>query len=180
MPGRAAAPALAAALVLTAAAPASAHTSLSASTPAAGTAVAAPREVALSFSGPVLERLAAVSVRGADGRERSRGGPVLRGRATLVQPLDPPLTPGRWQVAYRVVAADGHPLTGRVAFSVVAAPGAATSTPAPPALAGDGPARPAGQPADDGAPTALLAGLAVAGLGAAAAAARAVRRRGAP
>ena len=91
-------------------------------------------QVVLTFSGDVLPELTAVVVTGPGGPERSLPRPVVRGGA-VVQPLPAPLDLGSWTVAYRVVAADGHPLTGAVPFRVAAAPPASSGGPAPgPAL----------------------------------------------
>lgn len=133
---RAAVPALA--LVVLAAAPASAHTALSGSLPADGGTTAATDQVVLSFTGTLLERLLAVTVVGPDGSDAARGAPRLQG-TDVVQPLERPLPGGRVTVSYRVVAADGHPLTGQVAFTVA---DAGTSTAAPTAAPGSTTARP--------------------------------------
>lgn len=168
----AALPALA--LVLLGAPPASAHTALSGSTPAAGTSGSAPQEVVLAFTGEVLARLSAVTVVGPDGADHAQGAPRVRGD-TLVQAVDAPLPPGAWTVSYRVVAADGHPLTGQVPFTVqgpeattAPAPARSATAPTAPAPTATDPAAAAPGPAPDagGVPGVVL-GLGVAGLGAA-------------
>ena len=168
MSGRA--PVCALALVLLAASPASAHTGLSGSVPADGATTVAPDRVVLSFSGRVLERLSAVTVVGPDGTDAADGALTVDG-TDVVQPLDGPLQAGRWTVSYRVVAADGHPLSGRLDFTVAGAMAPPTTgTPA-----ATGPAAPAPTPATaapapsgadaEGPPPVLLGGLLAGGLG---------------
>jgi len=118
--GRLLLPVLLLLVLLGAASPASAHTRLTGSSPSAGAEVpAATTEVVLSFTGTVNEAFSTVVVTGPDGAEAGSGSPVLRGR-DVVQELEGPLAPGTWTVAYRVVAADGHPITGTLAFTVAA------------------------------------------------------------
>lgn len=173
MSRRAAAPALA--LVLLTASPAAAHTGLSGSLPADGATAAAPEQVVLSFSGEVVGRLSAVTVVGDDGADAADGRPVVEG-TDVVQPLERPLEPGRWTVSYRVVAVDGHPLTGQLAFTVGGA-GAAAPPAAGPAQDDTAGGR-AGSPAGPDAPSALLLAVATAGAVALAALVRRRRSRG--
>jgi copper resistance protein C len=111
------------------ASPASAHTVLQSVTPAEGAVVADPGEVQLVFSGELREELVTVVVSGPDGADVADGPPSSSG-GSVVQPLRRPLAGGTWTVAYRVVADDGHPLTGTSTFvveaQVEAAPGADT------------------------------------------------------
>jgi copper resistance protein C len=114
---------LAALVVL--AGPAHAHTRLTSSAPAAGGQVSGLSEAVLSFDDPVQPSLSTVRVVGPDGVDRATGPAVERGGSTVVQPVAGPLPPGPYRVDYRVVAADGHPITGSVPFEVLpAAPGA--------------------------------------------------------
>ena len=112
-----------------AASPAWAHTRLVSSTPAAGASVQAPAEVVLVFSEAVQPGLSALSVTGADGEEHVAGSPAAGGDGSSVtQPLRAPLEAGSYRVAYRVLAADGHPVTGSFEITATAPP-----APAPPA-----------------------------------------------
>jgi methionine-rich copper-binding protein CopC len=126
---------LAATLSVVSAAPASAHTRLVSSTPSQGGSADAPTEVVLVFSEPVQAGLSAMSVRGADGEEQVSGSPSEGGDgASVSQALQGPLEPGTYTVAYRVLAGDGHPVTGSFEITAVApAPApdadAATTTP---------------------------------------------------
>ena len=129
---------LGALLATVTAAPAWAHTRLVSSTPSAGASVEAPAEVVLVFNDPVQPGLSALSVTGADGEEHVDGTPTSGGDgSSVVQALRSPLAPGTYQVAYRVLAADGHPVTGTFEITAVApadaapTPAASTSAPTP-------------------------------------------------
>ncbi len=126
--------------VLGLAAPASAHTRLVSSTPAQDVAAQAPHEVVLAFSDAVQTGLSTVRVTGSDGAQHAAGSPSPAGDgASVVQALRSPLAPGSYAVAYRVIAADGHPVTGSFEITAVAA----ASAPATPA-AGPSAAAPRG------------------------------------
>jgi methionine-rich copper-binding protein CopC len=109
--------------------PASAHTRLSGAAPAAGSTVEPVAEVVLDFTDEVQPDLSTVAVTGPDGADRSSGAPVLQDGTRVVQALAAPLAAGRWTVAYRVVARDGHPVVGSHVFDVTAP--AVTPEPAP-------------------------------------------------
>jgi methionine-rich copper-binding protein CopC len=110
--------------------PASAHTRLSGAAPAAGSTVEPVAEVVLDFTDEVQPDLSTVAVTGPDGVDRSSGAPVLQDGTRVVQALAGPLAAGRWTVAYRVVARDGHPVVGSHVFDVAAAaPEPSTSAP---------------------------------------------------
>ncbi len=156
------------ALLLTAltAAPASAHTRLVSSTPAQGLPAEAPSEVVLVFNEPVRPGLSALSVRGDDGEEHVAGSPTTGAEdGSVAQALHAPLDPGSYTVAYRVLASDGHPVTGSFEITAVApaaAPrppssdptGAAPSDPASAPLPGPT-TDPASDPSSDPTPGAL-------------------------
>ena len=115
-------------VVLLPAGPAAAHTQLTGSVPSAGAVVPADlSQVVLSFTSAVRADLATVVVTGPGGEAAARGAATVRG-TDVVQPLTTPLPAGAWTVAYRVVAGDGHPITGTLPLTVEAA---ATSSPAP-------------------------------------------------
>lgn len=121
--------------VLAAAGPAAADASLLSSSPSDGATVrSAPASVAFTFDEVVQARLATVTV--TDGGGAAVGTPPpLVDRATVVQPLPATLGAGRYTVAYRIVSADGHPVTGRVRFTVGATQDAALPVPADPVVA---------------------------------------------
>jgi copper resistance protein C len=97
-------------------APASAHNSLVSSSPADGADLArAPGAVTLTFDQPVGRKFGVVAVTGPDGDEVQRDTLHVSG-ATATQPLHPLRQPGAYKVAWRVVSADGHPITGTFSF----------------------------------------------------------------
>lgn len=160
--------------------PASAHTSLSSSVPAAGSNGAAPDEVRLTFSEKIQRAPGtAVTVSGPQGVIRT-GTPGIAGSDVTVRPSSL-LTPAAYSIAYRVIAQDGHPVTGRLAFSV-AGSGASPSARAGAAGAATGPtpaAAPAPAPAsagDSNSPTVLWVILGVLALVAAGGFAQLVRQ----
>jgi copper resistance protein C len=108
--------------------PAHAHTTLVSSTPADGTQLdAPPSTIELIFSEPVDPRLVTVVVSGSDGAQWQDGTPGVA-EAVVSQAVRPLVDGGDYMVAYRVVSADGHPVTGQVRFSV--SPAAPIATPA--------------------------------------------------
>lgn len=151
--------ALAGLLLLATAQTAAAHDELVGSDPAPDAALdAAPGEVRLDFSADVLTFGAAVVVADAAGGTWQAGEPVLDGSSVSV-PLEP-LPDGAYEVRWRVVSSDGHPITGLVPFTVgdvaPAAPGGASApaeapgsgTPTAPAAPGAAPSTPATPSAD--------------------------------
>jgi len=133
-------------VVLATAAPASAHTALVSSTPAVSAVVAGPVEaVSLVFTEPVSTRAAQVVLTGPDGADVVQGTPTVSG-ATVSAPVTVPAA-GRYRLAYRVLAADGHPVTGSVPFEVT--PAATSGRPTAP----DAPTAGAGAPSTPAADT---------------------------
>lgn len=101
-----------------AAAPASAHDSLLGSSPAAGAQVAtAPSAVTLTFDRPVSTQFALVIVTGRDRASWHAGTPQVSG-ATVTQPLTEQAPAGAYEVAWRVVSGDGHPIAGTFGYVV--------------------------------------------------------------
>jgi hypothetical protein len=78
----------------------------------------------LTFSADVLELGTTVIVRGSDGADLPVGATAVTG--TNVEVALPPLAPGDYSVVWRVVSADGHPISGTFDFGV---DGPAPSTP---------------------------------------------------
>lgn len=98
--------------------PAFGHASEVESAPAADQVLdSAPREVRIDFDSGLLEMGSALIVRDADGRSITTGPAVVKDRAFSV-PVDPSATPGTYEVAYRVVSADGHTIEGSFAYTV--------------------------------------------------------------
>lgn len=95
-----------------------AHDQLVDSSPEAGDHLdEPPTEVRLSYSGELLTLGAAVIVADAAGEPWQDGDPVLDG-AEVVVPLRPDLPDGAYEVRWRVVSSDGHPIAGVVPFTV--------------------------------------------------------------
>ncbi|MFB7503270.1 copper resistance CopC/CopD family protein [Streptomyces broussonetiae] len=108
-------------LLFAAAAPASAHAALRATDPADGTVLGtAPRQVTLTFSESV--GLLTDSFRVYDpSNHRVRTGPAghVPGRSDTARvSLPARLATGTYTVAWRVVSADSHPVSGALTFSV--------------------------------------------------------------
>jgi methionine-rich copper-binding protein CopC len=107
------------------AAPASAHASLVRSSPADRSSVAAaPTTVSLTFD-ENIRMPSVILVTGADGAS------VVQGKTSVVDNVATTRVDtgpsGDFIVAYRVVSADGHPVSGRLSFRVGAgSPGAPT------------------------------------------------------
>ena len=99
------------------AAPAAAHTSLIGSTPADDSTVTNPvTEVVLEFDQAVQTEFAQVAVLGADQTPYWSAYPVVVGR-TVTQAVES-LPDGRYEVSYRVISSDGHPVSGSISFTV--------------------------------------------------------------
>ena len=90
----------------------------------------APTEVVLEFSEPVSGSFATVLVTTAGGTVVATGKPAVVG-ARITQALNPRLDAGAYRVAFRVVSADGHPVTGESGFKLllVSSGGPSTSVP---------------------------------------------------
>ncbi|MGH3389169.1 MAG: copper resistance CopC family protein [Actinomadura sp.] len=119
-------------VIAVAAPPAAAHTALKTTNPKSGARVTAPpSEITLEFTGPIRAPLTRVTVQGPGGAAFESGPPQV-GSDTVAQPVRAFDTPGRYQIVYRVVAEDGHPLTGTIRFTVAGpapdASGTATSS----------------------------------------------------
>lgn len=117
-------------------APAAAHATLQSSNPAENSVLdAAPDEVTLTFNQSVQSNFATVTVVGADGTQWGASDPVVDG-STVTVDLDGLGAAGEYTIGYRVVSADGHPITGSIPFqltqaSPTSAATAATAIPAP-------------------------------------------------
>jgi methionine-rich copper-binding protein CopC len=114
------------ATLVAAAAPASAHTRLLSSTPVNGAVVpTAPDQITLLFAQHLLG-LGAVAVEGPDGCDVTSGAAVLDG-ATVTQRLTGYRPAGRYTLSYRIVSADGHPVSSQVTFTATGGVGSASA-----------------------------------------------------
>ncbi|MGP4030773.1 copper resistance CopC family protein [Pseudarthrobacter sp. 1C304] len=119
-----------------------------------------PANITLTFSSPLLTLGHEVRVVDDDARNWVSGAPVLS-RERLVQPL-PELPDGGYQVSWRVVSADGHPISGGYRFHVG---GPASAAPAGSPAAD---VEPAAEPAEAAPASAVPEWLPTAGIAAAA------------
>ena len=91
-----------------------------------------PLPSSLVFTEPVNPELVTVVVTSTAGTQWQAGAPVVSA-ANVSQPLQPLTEAGEYVVAYRVVSADGHPVTGQVGF-VLRLPAFAPTEPSATAL----------------------------------------------
>lgn len=101
----------------------SAHADLQVSTPEDGESLrVAPEKIRLTFSEELFEELVEISILDAAGDlystiEVEQTPPPGTG---VIFPWPPQAPPGEYSIAYRVVSADGHPVTGTISFSYAA------------------------------------------------------------
>ena len=113
-----------------------AHDVLISSDPKDGSTVAtAPSSVTFTFDQPVQHFDPVVSLVGPDGRQFATGTPVISGNVVTGAVQQGPA--GAYVAAYRIVSADGHPVTGEIHFTVtrgsVVSPGSRAAGSAAPA-----------------------------------------------
>ncbi len=123
--------------VLGFAAPAAAHTApIPGGVPADGATVEEmPKEVTIVFGGALLAGGEGASITAdptGKGDDWTDGAPIVD-ESTLTIPVDPEIPAGEYTVTWRVVAEDGHALSGTQTFTY--APTAAEDTPVPDASA---------------------------------------------
>lgn len=137
-------------------APALAHNVLVGSDPKDGaTLSSAPDRITLVFDQPARQGYAQVSVTGPDGASRADGAAVVAAEKVSVK-VEPLPANGAYTVGYRILSADGHPVTGKITFTLKAVASATTGQAAPEAQA---PTAEAGQPVPDAeAPTTASGG----------------------
>lgn len=146
---------------------AAAHTALASSDPAKDATVSAsPAAIVLTFTEDINPAFANVAVNSADGRNWVTGNPRVEGPRLTAAVGPDRFANGAYTVGYRVVSADGHPVTGSYDFTVAGAP---VQTPPTPTTAGAAPSEAAPPAASAGADTktsiltAAAAGLALGG-----------------
>ncbi|BBY31523.1 copper resistance CopC family protein [Mycolicibacterium sediminis] len=105
---------------------ATAHTALSGSDPAEGASLAAsPTAITLSFSEDINPTFVNVVLSSADGRSWISGDPRVDGPRVVTEVRPDLPTSGVYTVGYRVVSADGHPVSGSYTFTISGVPGEA-------------------------------------------------------
>lgn len=104
--------------LLLVASPAAAHDSITGTSPADGeTLTEVPGEIVLSFSAEPLEVSPEVVVTDGSGAVVSEAPPQVDG-IDVIQPLPEGLTAGTYDVVWRVVSSDGHPIDGSFSFTL--------------------------------------------------------------
>lgn len=137
-------------LLVLPAAPALAHTEQVGVSPAPGSSTTGTvPAVEIDFSDEVLPGLARVVVRDARGRDHVAGRIAVLGGRVSARLED--IAPGRYRVDYRVVADDGHPVTGSYRFRVTAGATGTTGTTGEATSGTATPPAPAVEPAATGA-----------------------------
>lgn len=112
---------LATTAILLGAAPAQAHDILVSSYPARGSSIAEiPEYVSVTFDKPVQDGFTELSVTGPGNTRWQTGSPVIDGN-TVSAALDPLGPAGVYTIGYRIVSADGHPVSGSTSFTLTVA-----------------------------------------------------------
>ncbi|WP_240489879.1 copper resistance CopC family protein [Actinomadura atramentaria] len=106
--------------------PASAHTTLRSSDPAAGATVGDPGQITLTYADAVMVPQVVVT---GPGGARVGVGAAHAVDNTVTQAVKTGLPGGVYTVGWRVVATDGHPITGSYTFTVSGAAGAPAAAP---------------------------------------------------
>ena len=126
-------------------APAAAHDEVLSTSPEQDAVLeTAPEQIELTYSGEIMDIGHQVLVTGPDGQSVTEG-PLERDGSQVVQPLaEAGSEEGTYQVVWRVVSSDGHPIEGTYTYEV--GDGADTTT--APSLSSTPPVAPAGEGAD--------------------------------
>jgi copper resistance protein C len=120
-----------AAAALLPSAPAWAHSQLIRMTPADGSTVqVAPTRIVLVFDESIQAIGDAVVVSGPDGARVDDGLPSILD-ATVTERLHPLVLRGHYLVSYRIVSADGHPVTRTLGFTLTTGQAPASSSASP-------------------------------------------------
>lgn len=116
-------------MMLGLAGPALAHDTLISSDPAEGaTLTKSPTEVSFTFDLPVKDFNTQLRVFGPNGHNYTTGAPVITGATVSATMAAGPA--GEYCAAFRIVSADGHPVTGQIHFTLAdSAAGTANGTP---------------------------------------------------
>ncbi|MEY9213987.1 copper resistance protein CopC [Thermobifida halotolerans] len=97
---------------------AQAHNTLISSSPKDGATLdALPEEVVLTFNDDVIEGGNGIVVTGPDGVDHAEGEISVDGPTASVA-LAPLSQPGEYTIEYRIVSADGHPLSDTLTFTL--------------------------------------------------------------
>lgn len=88
-----------------------------------------PQEIRLSFNDPVRPQYDTVTVVGPGQTYWTDAPPQITG-STVIEPVHELGPAGAYAVSFRVLSADGHPVEGRVTFTLTT-PGSGTPVPPP-------------------------------------------------
>lgn len=100
------------------AAPALAHDQVVSASPSENESLAsAPSEVVIEFTAELLDTGALINVTNASGQDVTDGEVTLDGRI-VSKKLQPNLPNGQYELVWRVVSADGHPITDKYQFAI--------------------------------------------------------------
>ena len=102
--------------------PANAHTSLELSTPSDGQSIEfIPAELSASFDEELIEiegeMVNTLELESADGTKYVLSSATIAGSTVSANARDGEYPAGEYLLKYRVVSADGHPVSGEIAFS---------------------------------------------------------------
>jgi hypothetical protein len=124
-------------VALLVAGPAVAHSELKSSDPADGATLdVAPAAVSFTFNEELLDQGNAITVTELATDTRLAIGEVVVDGDSVSATWPEASPAGEYRAAYRVVSADGHPIDGAITFTVAAAAGSVSPSPAsPPASA---------------------------------------------
>ncbi len=111
-------PAVAVAAALMLPSVAAAHARLFSSTPVAGSSVASPRVLSLTFSEKMAPAFSTFEVVNAAGVKTPVRTTVSEDGKTLSAPLARPLAAGAYVINWRLASSDGHRMIGAVPFTV--------------------------------------------------------------
>jgi len=108
-------------VIVAATGPASAHNVLTGSSPSDGARLrTAPAQVTLTFNQPVRHGYDTIAVTGPGGGRYDAGRTTVADRTVRVR-MRPPGPAGAYEIGYRILSADGHPVTGRLRFTLTTA-----------------------------------------------------------
>ncbi|MBB2506240.1 copper resistance protein CopC [Amycolatopsis echigonensis] len=126
---------------------AEAHSFLESSVPAKDSSIdAGPAKIVLTFNEPLDSGFTELTVLGPDGATHWEAAAATVAGAALSAPVKPLGPAGKYTVDYRIVSADGHPVSGSYSFTLTkpgtgVAAAAAAAPPAPPSTAAASAAR---------------------------------------
>ncbi|ATY11134.1 copper resistance protein [Amycolatopsis sp. AA4] len=129
---------------------AEAHSFLESSTPAKDSAIATgPAKIVLTFNEPLDSGFTELALLGPDGKTHwESGAPTVSG-AVLTAPAKPLGPAGKYTVDYRIVSADGHPVSGSYSFTLTQPGPGVAAAPASPSPAAPAPSTAAASTASE-------------------------------